>query len=253
MNSQIEFMMMFQEILFYIGRPVIFLAITVFGFIVLFSKTKSTRILGLSFVFTSFANLLECASIFVVRLGNQAVYMNYVYVESILQMVIMIATPLCMCIFIHRNYGKKLIYIPLLILPVLNIVTRIAINKAFNSFGMPVNNFVMWANTVNAINSFVIGAVSSVILIIVFYKNRKKEPVIPLTWIFEIVGLAGSMFYTLFLCISYLTMYQDGKMASDFSNSAAMTAGFLMALISMAFPVYVMVMAIKKGKIESTR
>jgi len=54
---------------------------------------------------------------------------------------------------------------------------------------MPVNNFVMWANTVNAINSFVIGAVSSVSLIIVFYKNRKKEPVIPLTWIFEIVGL----------------------------------------------------------------
>ena len=176
MNDQIEFMMFFQEILFYLVRPVIYLAITVFGFIILFSKTKSTRILGLSFVLTSFANLLECAPF-----CSQAVYMNYVNVESILQMVIMIAAPLCMCIFIHRNYGMKFIYIPLLILPVLNNVARIAINNAFNSFGMPVNDFVMWANTVNAINGFVIGAVSSVILIIVFYKNRKKEPVIPLT------------------------------------------------------------------------
>ena len=252
MNDQIEFMMFFQEILFYFVRPVIYLAITVFGFIILFSKTKSTRILGLSFVLTSFANLLECASIFVGRLCSQAVYMNYVNVERILQMVIMIAAPLCMCIFIHRNYGRKFIYIPLLILPVLNNVARIAINKAFNSFGMPVNDFVMWTNTVNAINGFVIGAVSSVILIIVFYKNRKKEPVIPLTWIFEIVGLAGSAFNTFLLCIFYLTMYQDGKMASDFSNSAITTAGLMMAMISMAFPVYVMVMAIKKGKLEST-
>ena len=252
MNDQIEFMMFFQEILFYLVRPVIYLAITVFGFIILFSKTKSTRILGLSFVLTSFANLLECAPFFVVRLCSQAVYMNYVNVESILQMVIMIAAPLCMCIFIHRNYGMKFIYIPLLILPVLNNVARIAINNAFNSFGMPVNDFVMWTNTVNAINGFVIGAVSSVILIIVFYKNRKKEPVIPLTWIFEIAGLAGSAFNTFLLCIFYLTMYQDGKMASDFSNSAITTAGLMMAMISLAFPVYVMVMAFKKGKLEST-
>jgi len=252
MNDQIEFMMFFQEILFYFVRPVIYLAITVFGFIILFSKTKSTRILGLSFVLTSFANLLECASIFVGRLCSQAVYMNYVNVERILQMVIMIAAPLCMCIFIHKNYGRKFIYIPLLILPVLNNVARIAIDNAFNSFGMPVNDFVMWTNTVNAINGFVIGAVSSVILIIVFYKNRKKEPVIPLTWIFEIVGLAGSAFNTFCFCIFYLTMYQDGKMASDFSNSAITTAGLMMAMISMAFPVYVMVMAFKKGKLEST-
>lgn len=252
MNDQIEFMMIFQEILFYIVRPVIFLAIAVFGFIILFSKTKSTRILGLSFVLTSFASLLECASIFVVRLGGQAVYLNYVNVESIVQMAVMIASPLCMCIFIHRNYGKKFIYIPLLILPVLTIVSRIVINESFNSLGFSGNDLIKWANTVNTINSFVLGSVASVILIIIFYKNRKTEPVIPLAWIFEIVGLAASAFYSIFLCISYLTMYQDGRMASDFSSSATMSAGFLMAIVSMTFPIYVMVMAVQKGKIQST-
>lgn len=252
MNDQIEFMMIFQEILFYIVRPVIFLAIAVFGFIILFSKTKSTRILGLSFVLTSVANLLECASIFVIRLGGQAVYLNYVNIESIVQIVVMIASPLCMCIFIHRNYGKKLIYIPLLIIPVLTIVARIVINESFNGLGFYGNDLVKWANTVNTINNFILGSVASVILIIVFYKNRKTEQVIPLAWIFEIVGLVGSAFYSFFLCISYLTMYQDGRMASDFSNSATMSAGFLMAMVSMVFPIYVMVMAVQKGKIQST-
>ena len=252
MNDQIEFMMIFQEILFYLVRPAIYLAIAVFGFIILFGKTKSTRILGLSFVLTSFANLLECASIFVVRLGGQEIYYTFVYIESIAQIVITFAAPLCMCIFIHKNYGKKFIYIPLLILPVLAVVSRIVINEAFNGADFSGSDFVMWSNTVNVINGFALGAVSSVILIIVFFKNRKKEPVIPLTWIFEIVSLAWSAIYTSFLCASYLTMYQGGKAASDFSSSSTMTAGFLMAVVSLAFPIYVLVMSVNKGKIERT-
>ncbi|MBO7426283.1 MAG: hypothetical protein J6U23_11455 [Clostridiales bacterium] len=251
MNDQIEFMMKFQYILFYFVRPAIYLAIAVFGFIILFSKTKSTRILGLSFVLTSFASLLECASTLIARFSGADAYFNFVLANNIIQMVITIATPLCMCIFIHRNYGKKLIYIPLLILPVLNIVARIAINVAFNSLGMSGQDMLMWSNTVNAIDSFVIGAAVTVILIIIFYKNRKTEKIIPLAWIFEIVNLVWSAVFSFCLCISYQTMYQ-GKTASDFSNSIGITALFLQAVISMVFPVYVMIMAVKKGKLEST-
>lgn len=252
MNDQIEFLMIFQEMMFYFVRPAIYLAIVVFGFIILFSKTKSTRILGLSFVLSAIASLLECASIFIARLGGQEFFGAYTYAARIIQLIIMITTPLCMCIFIHKNYGRKLIYIPLLILPVLNIVARIAINEAFNSAGMSGNDFFRWTNTVSAINSFVLGSVSSVILIIVFCKHRKSEPVIPFTWIFEIVSLAWSAIYTFFLCTYYLTMNQGGIAASDFSSSAYMNAVFLMAVVSLAFPIYVMVMAAKKGKLERT-
>ena len=252
MNDQIEFMMMFQYILFYFVRPAIYLAIAVFGFIILFGKTKSTRILGLSFVLTSFASLLECASTLIVRFSDADTYSNFVSVSSIIQVVITIAAPLCMCIFIHRNYGKKLIYIPLLILPVLNIVARFIINEAFSNLRMSGNGFSMWFYTVDVINSFVIGAAVTVILIIVFHKNRKMEKIIPLAWIFEIVNLAGSALFSFCLCVSYLTMYQNGKVSSDFSYSISMTAFFLQALVSMAFPIYVMVMAVKKEKLEST-
>ncbi len=244
-------MMMFQYILFYFVRPAIYLAIAVFGFIILFGKTKSTRILGLSFVLTSFASLLECASTLIVRFSGADTYFNFVSASSTIQVVITIAAPLCMCIFIHKNYGRKLIYIPLLILPVLNIVARIAINEAFNSAGMSGNDFFRWTNTVNVISSFVIGAAVAIILIIVFHKNRKMEKIIPLAWIFEIVNLVWSAVFSFCLCISYQTMYQ-GKTASDFSNSIVITALFLQAVISMVFPVYVMIMAVKKGKLEST-
>ncbi len=252
MNDQLEFMMMFQYLLFSVVRPAIYLAIAVFGFIILFSKTKSTRILGLYFVLTSFASLLECASTLIVRFSGADTYFNFVSASSIIQVVITIAAPLCMCIFIHRNYGKKLIYIPLLILPVLNIVARIIINEAFNNLGMSGNDFFRWTNTVNVINSFVIGAAVAIILIIVFYKNRKTEKIIPLAWIFEIINLTGNALFSIFLCFSYQTIYHGGKMASNFSDSAGLTAFFLQALVSIAFPVYVMVMAVKKGKLEST-
>lgn len=251
MNDQIEFMMLFQYVLLYYVRPAIYLAIAVFGFIILFSKTKSTRILGLSFVLTSFANLLECGSIFVARFAGANAFAGFASASSIIQMVITIAAPLCMCIFIHRNYGKKLIYIPLLILPVLNIVARIIINEAFNNLGMSGKDLAMWLSTVNVINSFVIGAAVAIILIIVFYKNRKTEKIIPLAWIFEIINLAGNALFSIFLCFSYQTMYQGGKIASNFSDSAGMTAYFLQAVVSIAFPVYVMVMSVKKGKLKS--
>ena len=53
MGDEIEFMGVLLEVLHYFVRPLVFLAVMVFGFIILFCKTKSTRILGVSFILSS--------------------------------------------------------------------------------------------------------------------------------------------------------------------------------------------------------
>ena len=70
MGDEIEFMGVLLEVLHYFVRPLVFLAVMVFGFIILFCKTRSTRVLGLSFILSSAMSLLDCAYIFVARSGN---------------------------------------------------------------------------------------------------------------------------------------------------------------------------------------
>ena len=101
-----------------------------------------------------------------------------------------------------------------------------------------------------SVTGLVTGSVSAVILIIVFFKNRKVEKIIPHAWIFRLVSylwgivltIAGIAFYA--YCLSggsdsekiYFNLLERFTLF-QFTHSV------ISYIVSLAMPVYILVMA----------
>lgn len=252
MGDEIEFMGVLLEVLHYFVRPLVFLAVMVFGFIILFCKTRSTRVLGVSFILSSAMSLLDCAYIFVARSGNMEFVIGFNYFKSILSMVLTIVMPLFVCIYIHKNYGKKLIYLPLLLLPVVQTLCSLLSAYAINNgqLNLSGREQAAWLNLSGTVIGFVFGTIANIIVIVVFYKNRKTEKVIPLTWLIKTILLGWGAIGAFFRCIAY-SSWLNSELSYSLGDTATMSVNFMSAIAGLALPVYVMIMALGAGKKSS--
>ena len=92
-------------------------SLLVAGIMIAANKLKQTKVLGISYIITGLSSL----SVFVYNAllnfsdgGNVIVFGDAVMVFT---MICVFASALCSCIYIHKNYGLKQIYVPVLLLP----------------------------------------------------------------------------------------------------------------------------------------
>ena len=231
------------------------LALLVIGIMVIAGKVKSTRIFGVSFIFSGIALAFAFVFNFLLRYINQEMLVRLSYVSSITSFLSKIAVSLCICIFFHKNYGKKFIYIPIMLI----------------TFAAPVANFIVarrlldsrmglvysyWVVLVQAINEFIVGSAISVITIVVFYKFRNVEKIIPKAWIaYTIKFIAGACFSGFSIITYSMMIATDGMRTAEMTGFASywmsnyetlnIYVSILSALTALVVPLYIVVMVHK--------
>ena len=231
------------------------LALLVIGIMVVAGKVKSTRIFGVSFIFSGIALAVTFVFNFLLRYINQEMLVRMSYVTSITSLVSKFAVALCICIFFHKNYGKKYIYIPIMLITVAAPVANLIVTRGLLNSGMGLVSSY-WVMLVQVVNEFVVGAAISVITISVFYKFRNVEKIIPKAWIAYTIKFIAGVFFSGFSIITYSMM-----VATNGMRQAEMTgfAGFWMAnyetlniyvdilsaLAALVVPLYIVVMVYK--------
>jgi len=221
------------------------LGLLVTGIMVTACKEKTVKFLGICFILESVSSMINGSKILILRsVMNAKTFANYSVSSSYISAVCGLAALVCICVFIHKNYGKKLIYIPVLSVQVGGwLVSRVVVLLLNKTLGG--QNIAAWISMTNLINSFVISAAVSIIIIVVFFKNRKNEKVIPQAWLCKIIALACSLFGLLFNCLYYMSMIMKMRVRYDLYISLIVSAFSLSCLI---LPVYTTVMAYKKKK-----
>lgn len=216
------------------------------GIMVLAGKEKSVKILGLGFIIEALSSSLSSFTPLVSRMVNVKTFAAFSVTGNYVSLFGSTAALLCMCIFLHKNYGKKLIYIPLLAIHVggwfiSRFVVFLLMRTAIKS------NAGTWISLTNLINNFVVIAAVNVIIIIVLLKNRNIEKVIPQAWLCKTISLGGTFFGLLFNSLSYLAVLMNMKLfrQNELSIYLIYTAFNLVCLI---LPVYTTVMVYKKKK-----
>ena len=221
------------------------LGLLVTGIMVTAGKEKTVKFLGISFIIESIGLLMSGSRNLVIRLGMSAKeFATYSVSSSFITAIFSLAALVCMCLFFHKNYGKKLIYIPILAVSiggtVISRVVVVILTKTIKS-----HDYAAWISMTNLINSFVISAAVNIIIIVVFFKNRKNEKVIPQAWLCKIIALACSLFGLLFNCLYYMSMIMKMRVRNYLYISLIVSAFSLSCLI---LPVYTTVMTYKKKK-----
>lgn len=172
----------FQYIFRY-GYLIAGLAGLVIGIIIAVGKTKPTRVLGIGYAASSVTLMESTASLVLNNYVGVRVVASVITTINIINVGLSICHLLCICIYLHKNYGKKLVYIPVFLIHIgyqfMGVLVNLIIGK--------VNSGVMIAN-ISKVYSFLYSLVLALFIVIVFASNKNKEKIIPSFWKFQIIG-----------------------------------------------------------------
>ena len=219
-----------------ISRAASVVVFLLMGILIIVSRAKSVKVLGVSFVISAVSSGISfVSSIIVNQLSSEQMNMLQIS-KSIIDNLCVYGSYVCICLFLHRNYGKKKIYYPVLIIPfaayVLSVIVAVVINK-----GDMINiDKGIYISMIQSTISFVSSAVVACIIIRVMYKNRHNEKIIPHVWICRTILLIWALVGYVFTMVSYSLVIS--KTRADLSL-AVMIFDFAGALVSMIAPVYV--------------
>lgn len=253
-------------IFYFIAKILVFFAscaILVFGVLVFVNKIKQTRILGASFVILGLQSMLNGLVNAAQPFFGNAFYAKASMVNNIFGMLANIAIMFCICFYIHKNYGKKLIYVPVFAITAVDRIASTVVSVLLNSSVKGALS-AYWINLVINVNSFISGTAIAVIILLVFYQNREKEKIIPHTWKIRIILYAYFVLQMLYIICAYLIMI---KVAKDHSYDPGGIIGMLFGggnsyiilmlfdilgiSVNLIFPVYVFVSLLRAKKENS--
>ena len=228
-------------------------AALVIGIVVTAVKVKQTKILGLSVIFSALSGIVSASYNFLVVYRGTVEIARYAKVQSILLLVFTLVSSFFVCFYIHRNYHKKYIYIPVLLIPVagriLYLVTAKLIDRLSTGYSgglTPMYRISMAQNIYNLIT----GSAVSIILIVVFYLNKNREKIIPHTHIVYIISAVWTFIFQGYNIIYNMALSVDsmgGLSDLMFYKSAYVNIVLTVfaSLVNFIFPVYLLVRVIK--------
>lgn len=226
----------------------------VIGILIAVSKTKSTRPLGISYILSAINSIMGFISGSLIHVLSKKDMYGFQYSRTIITFALSLATTYFLCRFIHKNYGKKFIYIPMFLLPVLTLVLTFLSNRIFSRHKTWGDSTSYLVNLGNLAVTLIITTISTVIIVVILFKFRKNEKVVPYLWLLRI-------FFYIFTCFSYaftsaacvidmvnadVPKRDIDPFASFFMNNYStmnMFLGMISALISLIIPLYILINA----------
>ena len=243
-----DFLEMYMQIFYFVVIPLIVIAAAVLGIVIFTGKAKSVKYLGLSIFLAALGQLIS-KIMQILNMISAEKAAGYTALSNIAGIVLGLGSTLCLCIFIHKNYGRKYIYALLL---GCNVVTRILgafPPVLFADFladaGLKSNEYVYWLEMLSGISSFLIGSINTIIIIVVLIQNRKNEKVIPFYWLLRVLAFVWSIIAVALDSLSWLSLIlaEDAELieAQRFRDMVQVSTGFFAALIALAVPVYILI------------
>ncbi len=230
---------------------IISVAVLVMGIVVIISKVRQTKILGLSLILSSLAGIITCVYRLDSLSSNSGMIAGLRMLNTYANAVLSLAVSFCICFYIHKTYNKRSVYIPVFLIPIaagiLKTVIAFLINRGPDNGASRV-----LIPLIQSIISLPVFIVVSVILLMVFYKNRNIEKIIPKTYIVRLINLVWGCFSGAYAILMYALMYASSKIReSDFPSFLVWLAHYSQPLnmiftiigsfMSLIFPIYLLI------------
>ena len=258
---------MFYQLIIYASTimPIgAFLAELVLGILVASNKVKPTKILGIGYIFASVPILTGSLPQFIARYVGSAVFARISAALSWTGSICLLAASFCICMFIHKRYGKKLIYIPVMAVPVVGSVASSLVALLLNRTAAPDRFLPIWITLTRSINNFITSAVAAVAIIIVLYRCRQKEDIVPSLWKMRLVVFVWSVLTFINSTLYYVYTLRAALIKqtrpdtfwleyAHYNELIFLIINIVGSLIALIIPIYVFVMVCRAShKTENT-
>ena len=248
------FLMRFQ----YIAPMITSVAVLVLGIIATAISVKQTRVLGLSVIFSGVCSILSAFHTFSFYYVGSDMAAKLSSEINVIVLVLSLAGYFCLCFYIHHNYQKKFIYIPVLAIPIVGRVATVLVTRVVAMMGpkyMDSTEYSARASLITNSCSLIIGTALLVVLFAVFFSNRKIEKFIPHYHVICLINLIWGFINQGFVILHSAIMLLEMKAGFEppaFLHPLERNSYFLIesfkivgALIGLIFPIYLLCMVIK--------
>ena len=168
------------------GHPLISLAAIILGIVIICLKSRQQRFLGVRAAFIGTALLLSSGTYFIQRAVPAGTYARISTGVSLISTIAIIVSIIFLFIYAQNSYGTRAILAVLIIkivsVPLISIITK-AIYTNSDSRSLQRSSYI------SKIPPSLISIAMAVIVFVVFFKNRDKDPVLPKLWIFFLLEL----------------------------------------------------------------
>lgn len=223
----------------------------VIGIIIAAGKTKPTKVLGISYIISSLILMAESALKILISFVPIEVYANINEVVVCAVIVLSLGSLLCLCIYIHKNYGKKLVYIPAFLIAIGVRFIPVIANQFIRQMEFENDHYGMTVSIISQITSYASSLPLALFLLIVFAVNRNKEKIIPSVWkcmLIEMIVSFVQFFSSIVVNRMMTTAYSAGERIFVMSQ---MVFYMIAVQIILLTPIYVLIKSKKAARADA--
>lgn len=216
--------------------------------------------LGIAYILSFVTSLLSILMIFVPRFLGIRAMTAISLAFTLIRTTVSITCSFFIARFLHKRYGKKLIYIPVVIVPVVGYFANTAVATLLTKVGTGNGKLGFWINLTQNINNLITATVSAMAVIIVLYKNKGNEKIIPNAWILKIIVYVWGVLAYLFNITYYSLMVAGTKAKGTLLfpvvmnfEGLSMIVLLINLLVALIIPIYVLVMVKKTARQHLTK
>ncbi|MBP5261615.1 MAG: hypothetical protein J6Z43_05775 [Clostridiales bacterium] len=239
-----------------ISRALAVLSVLVLGILITAGKVRSVKVLGISSIITAIQSGVSFAATISAHFCSDQMISSLYTASSLIGSICTIGGFVCICLFLYRNYGARRVCIPIVIVTVLSNVLSIIALFILRSTGS--SRALPYVISIVQTTIYLVGAaVVDIIIIMVLYRNRQREKVVPKFWVLKVIMLLWTVVSYALNTISYAVLISAADLRSvneltgfaGFWNSNQdiifAIFGILGAVLSVLVPAYVFAMVRK--------
>lgn len=237
------------------------IVMAVIGIMIAVSKVKPTRILGVAYIMSAVMTGFALAAKFVklVFVFSHELISGLSTASTIISFICSVGISVCVFLFLYKRYGAKLVYIPVIIVSVIGAVANVVAYVLYRPGIGLLNSYMI--DLTRCIIDFITATVSTIAIIYVLHKNRKKEDIIPRVWKFRIFIYVWIVIAFVYNCAIYiLDIVSLGVSMEDWDryyriahvrDVLSYMEGLITiigCLVALVIPIYVLVRVSRKAK-----
>ena len=221
------------------GKPALYAAALVLGIIIICNKDKATKLLGIWIAACALESILGVIYVLLARYGGAVFLSRFALYKSVMAFIFSSAATVMLFLYAKYSYGIKF--------SVLIVLLSVKLGSTLiNSFLMQnVLSYRRIGDTVNYgyfsnILNLIPGIAVTVILLIIFIKNKHREAELKLLWLSPLSSL---IVLSLYLCIYSVLIFSEStgfSKTENFVEYVVLFASVTLAVIQLMFSIYIL-------------
>ena len=227
--------------LYYFGRPVVLLAGLILSIIIICTKDRMTKLLGIWLIVSDIGGLLGSVYVLMIRfISRTEIAGRLSTFNTMVTAFLGIVGAVIFALYAIKKYGFKLYWAIIMIAgsSSIGVLLRLVLSKA-----LTIKDFTsaVQYNYILAVITAIPSLVVAVIWFIVFFKNKYKEKELKLLWLMPLYTLASYALNFIVNLYSFIYAAKDASLAQEQQMIVLLSESVVSMVISLLFNIYILV------------